>query len=171
MDPLARINLPVPEFVLPDQAGVPFRLADLHGRLVVLVFWSAECPHATRLDPHLEALAQQAGEDVAILRISDSPSAAQEEPQPSAPASGGVLLIDSQQSVAELFGALVTPHIVVIDRSGIVRYSGAPDDVTFLQRTPTRSYLDEALEAVQAGRLPAPQAVPAFGCAITRPPH
>jgi peroxiredoxin len=171
MDPIALLNLPAPEFVLPDQEGVPFQLADLRGRLVVLVFWSAECPHATRLDPHLETLARQAGQELAVLRIDSTPPAGQEEPHPSGLLWAGVILLDAQQSVADLFGALVTPHIVVIDRSGIVRYSGAPDDVTFQQRTPTRSYLDEALEAVQSGRLPDPQAVPAFGCAITRRPR
>jgi peroxiredoxin len=171
MDPVALLNLPAPEFVLPDREGVPFQLADVRGRLVVLVFWSAECPHATRLDPHLETLAQQAGQELAVLRIASSLPEAQDEPNPSGLPWAGPLLFDVQQLVADLFGVLVTPHIVVIDRSGVVRYSGAPDDVTFRQRAPTRSFLDEALDALRSGGLPEPQAVPAFGCAITRRPR
>jgi hypothetical protein len=42
------------------------------------------------------------------------------------------------------------------------------DDVKFRQKNPTRFYLDEAIEALLAGRLPEIQEWPAYGCAIVR---
>jgi hypothetical protein len=42
------------------------------------------------------------------------------------------------------------------------------DDVTFRQRRPTRFYVDEAVEALLAERLPPVAETPAFGCAVVR---
>ncbi|MGH2627440.1 MAG: hypothetical protein ACRDHY_12405, partial [Anaerolineales bacterium] len=79
-----------------------------------------------------------------------------------------VVLLDPDQKVADEYGALTTPHIFVVDREGILRYAGAPDDASFRQREPTRSYLGEALMALIAGRLPEVQETPGRGCALVR---
>ena len=50
MDPLARVGEPAPDFVLHDLEGRTCRLADERGRILVLNFWSAECPHSERID-------------------------------------------------------------------------------------------------------------------------
>jgi len=55
-----------------------------------------------------------------------------------------------------------------VDRAGVLRYRGAVDDTSFRQRVPTRSYLDEAVDALLDGRLPTVAEVPAFGCSIIR---
>lgn len=78
------------------------------------------------------------------------------------------VLQDADCRVADLFDAQTTPHVFVIDRNGILRYRGAVDDVTFRQRTPTRFYLDEAVEALLAGAFPTLTESPAYGCAIVR---
>jgi hypothetical protein len=79
-----------------------------------------------------------------------------------------VVLHDEQQLVAELYAALTTPHFFLIDRCGILRYQGAFDDVTFRQRQATQAYLQQAVEAVLAGRLPEPAQTPPYGCTIIR---
>jgi hypothetical protein len=65
-----------------------------------------------------------------------------------------------------MYGAKATPHFFVIDGDGLLRYSGAFDDVTFRQRTPTHTYLKDAVEAVLRGEAPNPAQTPAYGCAI-----
>mgnify|MGYP003520782221 CR=1 FL=1 len=70
--------------------------------------------------------------------------------------------------VADLFAAQTTPHVFVISREGILCYRGAVDDVTFRHRSPTRFFLDEAVESLLVGRLPAQMESPAYGCAIVR---
>jgi hypothetical protein len=56
----------------------------------------------------------------------------------------------------------------VIDATGILRYRGAFDDVTFRQRTPARFYLKEAVEVLLAGKLPDPAETQPYGCTIVR---
>lgn len=79
-----------------------------------------------------------------------------------------LVLLDAQHAVADLYEALTTPHVFVIDRDGILRYRGAVDDVTFRQRQPARLFLDEAVEALLEGRFPALTETPAYGCSIVR---
>ncbi|HLF82403.1 MAG TPA: hypothetical protein VI410_11595, partial [Anaerolineales bacterium] len=78
------------------------------------------------------------------------------------------LLLDPDQVVADRYGAQTTPHVCLIDAAGILRYAGAPDDVTFGRPRPTRSYQGEAAAALLAGREPPLAETPAFGCAIVR---
>ncbi len=79
-----------------------------------------------------------------------------------------MVLHDAHGAVADLFEAQTTPHVFVIDREGILRYRGSVDDVTFRQRTPTRFYLDLAVESLLEGHLPALTETPAYGCTIVR---
>ena len=52
MDEQPRINndLPAPDFTLPDLNSDHHSLSDFFGRIVVLNFWSAECPWSSRAD-------------------------------------------------------------------------------------------------------------------------
>ena len=79
-----------------------------------------------------------------------------------------IVLLDAGHTVADLYDAQTTPHFFVIDREGLLRYRGALDDVTFRQRTPTRFFLDEVVESLLAGALPALTETPAYGCTIVR---
>ena len=79
-----------------------------------------------------------------------------------------ILLHDVNQQVADLYGAITTPHLFVIDVEGILRYQGAFDDVTFRQRTPTQNYLKMVVEALLQGKPPNPSQTPSYGCIIVR---
>ena len=79
-----------------------------------------------------------------------------------------MILIDADHRLADIYEAQTTPHIFVIDREGILRYRGAVDDVTFRQRIPSRFFLEEAVDALLAGRKPPVEDSPAYGCAIVR---
>ena len=79
-----------------------------------------------------------------------------------------IVLIDADHVTADLYEAQTTPHVFVIDRNGILCYRGAVDNVTFRQRKPTRFFLDEAVEALLEGHLPALTDTPAYGCTIVR---
>ncbi len=145
------------------------RLRDLRGKIVILNFWSCECPHSERTDRALMAMFVQWRDDVVLL-----PIAANRIETPEAMAEAArirrlpIVLVDTEHVVADLYEAQTTPHVFVIDREGILRYRGAVDDVTFRQRRPTRFYLDEAVEALLDGRLPAVAETPAYGCTIVR---
>jgi hypothetical protein len=79
-----------------------------------------------------------------------------------------IVLIDADDVVADSFDAQTTPHVFVIGRDGVLRYRGAVDDVTFRQRTPTRFFLDEAVESLLDGHSPTLTETPVYGCTIVR---
>jgi peroxiredoxin len=164
-----KVNRPAPDFELPDLDGVLHRLSDYRGRIVVINFWSCECPHSERTDRAILAMVVQWGEDVALLTIASNRIETVEAVQQAAIARHvPLVLLDAKDEVADLYEALTTPHVHVIDRDGILRYRGAVDDVSFRMRKPTRFFLDEAVEALLDGRLPVMAETPAYGCTIVR---
>ncbi len=146
-------------------------LGDYRGRIVVLNFWSAECPHAERTDHAIVACLPQWGEEAALLTIACNSNEPDEMIASVARQRGlPVVLRDGDHSVVERYEALTTPHVFVLDRQGILRYRGAVDDVSFRKREASRSYLQEAVEALLKGRLPEIEETLPFGCAIVRYP-
>ena len=166
---LVQINAPAPDFELPDTHGNLHTLNAYRGKIVIVNFWSAECPHSERADHSTMACLVQWGGEVAMLSIAsnrsesvwDVESVAETRRLPT-------VLVDAEQVVADLYEAQTTPHVFVVDREGILRYRGAVDDITFRHRKATRFFLEEAVEALLDGRLPELQETPAYGCAIVR---
>ena len=157
----------VPDFSLPDLEGRIWRLSELHGRMVIINFWSAECPWTARADGPLVELAEQY--NGSLLTIAANASESDELLSASAQERGvAPVLLDRAWLAADLLDAQTTPHVFLVDPNGILRYQGALDDVTFRQRTATRSYLGEALAALKEGRNPDPAETPAYGCTIVR---
>ncbi|MBI2330899.1 MAG: redoxin domain-containing protein [Chloroflexi bacterium] len=177
------INEPVPDFKLPDLNGKTHRLSDYRGRIIIVNFWSCECPHSERTDKAIMAMfvqhmhravrfqraVQVWQDDVTMLSIASNRNESAEALKEAAESRRlPTVLHDADCSVANLFDAQTTPHIFVIDRDGILRYRGSVDDVTFRQRKPTRFFLDEAVESLLTGQLPTLTESPAYGCVIVR---
>ena len=176
------INHPTPDFELPDLEGKVHHLSNYRGKIVIVNFWSCECPHSERTYKaimamfvhHLHRAAAQRAEqvrrdDVVMLSIAANRSENVEALKTVANARHlPTVLIDAQCFVADIYEAQTTPHVYVIDREGILRYRGAIDDVTFRKRTPTRFFLDEAVESLLEGRLPTVTESPGYGCTIVR---
>lgn len=160
-----------PVFELTGLDGQVYRLADQRGKIVVLVFWSAECPWSRQYDAWLSAQASRwAAEGVELWAVASNVNEPREslaqvvsERQLTFP-----LLLDEGCRVADLYGAQTTPHVFVIDPAGRLVYRGAIDDRTFRQRTATVNYLEQTLQAIRQGRRPSPDETPAYGCAIVR---
>lgn len=164
-----QLNFPVPDFELPDLDGAIHRLSDSLGKIVIVNFWSCECPHSERTDRAILSMFVQWRDDVSMLTIASNRSENIEAIKTAAEARHlPSVLLDTDCRVANLFDAQTTPHVFVIDREGILRYRGSVDDVTFRQRTPTRFFLDLAVESLLAGHSPELTESPAYGCAIVR---
>jgi thiol-disulfide isomerase/thioredoxin len=163
------LNELAPEFTLPDLDGRIHMLSDYRGRIVIVNFWSAECPHSERFDTDITACLAQWGPDVTLLSIASNAN----EPDGLLAAVARqrkipVVLRDAGQMVAGRYGAQTTPHAFLIDRQGNLRYRGAVDDVSFRQRVATKFYLKDAVGTLLAGYLPEVTDVQPFGCAIVR---
>ena len=163
------LNESAPDFELPDLDGKLHRLSDYRSKIVIVNFWSCECPHSERTDRALMAMSVQWAENVAMLSIASNRSESIQSMEEAAKARRlPIVLMDADHFVADLYEAQTTPHVFVIDRDRVLRYRGAVDDVTFRQRKATRFFLDEAVETLLEGYLPALSETPAYGCAIVR---
>jgi peroxiredoxin len=163
------LNHFAPDFMLPLTGGGRFALADWRGQIIVLNFWSAECPWSRRADVAL--VYRQLSWDPKGVRILGIASNRNEtEAQVRAEAQSRHLKYpvgyDFDQNVANLFQVKTTPHFFVLDRQGYVRYSGALDDVTRPGQKPSTIYLDEAVTALLAGRPPNPLTTAPFGSPV-----
>lgn len=163
------LDQPAPDFELPDLEGHRRRLSDYRGRIVIINFWSCECPHSERTDRDILALCVQWPDDVVLLPVAPN---AIETPQALAEGARShhlpVVLADEGHAVADIYEAQTTPQVFVVGRDGTLRYRGAVDDAAFGRRRPTRFYLDEAVEALLDGRNPPVAETRPFGCAIVR---
>lgn len=169
MDTMIPNDQPAPSFTLPDLKGKLHSLDHYQGEVVVLNFWSAECPHAERADRELTSYLDQWDNQVTLISIASNVNEPQELLQRVADERGLPLVLhDPSGQVADLYTAVTTPHLYVLDQDGIVQYQGAFDDVTFRQRTPSQLYLRQAVEAILAGRSPNPAQTSPYGCTIVR---
>jgi peroxiredoxin len=166
---LMLINSLSPDFSLSETSGHIHRLADYRGHLVVLNFWSAECPWSERADIHLRAVKNRLAEQIVILPIASNLNETAEIITQAIQQRGiDFVLLDVVCKLADAYAAQTTPHAFVIDGAGVLRYQGAVDDGTLRKRNPERFYVEEALLALAEGRLPTVQETNPYGCTIVR---
>ncbi len=160
------------EICLPDIHGQEHCVAQWRGHIVVLVFWSAECPVSREYDEHyfIPRYSTWQAEGILVFGVDSNANydvariqAAVAERQTPYP-----ILRDEGHRLADLLAAQTTPHVFLLNPEGRLVYAGAVDDRSFRRKVPTRVYLDEALAAVKAGRQPDPAVTPPYGCTIVR---
>lgn len=78
------------------------------------------------------------------------------------------VLQDANPSVADLYSAVTTPHVYVIDFEGNLHYQGAFEDTNFRQRVPTKQCMKSAVDVMLASDQPNPSEVLSYGCSIVR---
>lgn len=171
--PNVQVGEKLPEGIcLPDLEGHVRCLDEWRGHVVVLVFWSADCPVSREYDETyfiprypewqrqgivLIGIDSNAHYDMARVREA---AQARRVPYP--------ILRDEGHRLADMLGAQTTPHVFVLDPEGRLVYAGAVDDRTFRKKQATRVYLDDALAALRDGKPPDPAVTPPYGCAIVR---
>jgi peroxiredoxin len=183
----AAIGLPAPDFALPDTDGKVLKLSSLRGRIVILEWFNPDCPfvrHAHTKGP-LKDLAKRVSNDKLIwLSINSNAPGKQGhgvERNRSAKQEYGMtnrLLLDESGKTGQAYGALKTPHLFVINASGLLVYRGGLDnapigvvdnDRPHAPGNPANAlerYLENAL-ADLAHNLPVQLAdTPAYGCTV-----
>lgn len=162
------------EFDLPGVDGKTYMLRYFHNReIIVVVFTCNHCPYAQAYENRLIALANEFSKKAAFVAISSNDAA--KYPQDSfenmkirAKEKGFPYpyLYDESQETARAYGALVTPHIFVFDKSGRLAYQGGVDDNWENPAAVTKSYLADALGELAAGRNVTKKTAPVIGCSI-----
>ena len=169
-----------PQFEVPDTTMRKRRLAEFKGKMVVLEWTSASCPfvraqYESAVMPELQRWSAAQGV-VWLSVISTHPSRrdylAPDKAQAMHRARGGApaaLLVDSEGTMGRAYGAVVTPHMFIIDPKGDIVYSGAISDnptMSAKEARASRNYVKAALEDLAAGRKVATPSTRPFGCTI-----
>lgn len=161
------LNLPAPIFTLQDLSGNTISLDDLRGKIVVINFWSAECPWVSQVDPVIVGYLQTWGDAVRMVNIASNTHEPLEMVEKEATKRNlPLVLLDPTQETARTYGAVTTPHLFVVDGEGTLRYQGAFNDRTFRNRNPSQWYLKDAVDALIAGNQPDPGETQPYGCTI-----
>jgi len=160
-----------PDFSLPMVGGGRLTLSELRGKIAVINFWSAECPWSRRADVVLvyrHITWEQKG--VRILGIASNVNEPEEEIRYEVENRHVKypILLDPDQKVANLYKAEITPHFFIMDRQGVLRYTGALDDATAGRRRPKVIYVDRAVTALLQEKTPNPTVTSPYGCSIIR---
>lgn len=75
-------------------------------------------------------------------------------------------LVDETQEVAKAYGATNTPHVFVLSGDLKVVYIGTIDDNSRKAEAVTKRYVEDAVDALLAGKTPAVTKTKAIGCGI-----
>lgn len=172
--PLA-IASPVIPFALPGTDGTVHRAEDYAGAPVFgVIFHCNHCPYAQAWEDRLIAIQQEyapRGVRFVLINANDPikyPSddfahmtqRAREKRYPFP------YLFDETQEVARAYGATRTPEIFLFDRTGTLRYHGAPDDNYEDPAAVRHHYLRDAIDALLAGTTPGTPETKVVGCTI-----
>lgn len=162
-----------PLFELPGPSGAVTRLDPVAHAASVVVFTASGCPYALAWHDRLQEVAREyAACDVAVLQVLSNDET--DHPEDSLTgmavrlAAGdvaGPFLRDADQAVAQAYGATATPHVFVVDRDGLLRYSGALDG-DHDDPGQRAGWLRAALDDLLAGRPVARPVTSPAGCSI-----
>lgn len=161
-----------PNFQGRDAQGVQYRLSDYAGKIVVLEWSSPECPYSRRYYQNgtLDALYEHARKN-GIVWINIVPKLQKLTPAQvlaQRDATKNITILDQQLDISSAYGATTTPQIFIIDRHGVLSYSGAIDSTAMLKTTGRKAipYTRNALDDLLAGRPVRTSITRAFGCYV-----
>lgn len=174
------IGQPAPAFSAVDTTGKTRSLAEFKGKTVVLEWTNDGCPYVKKHygAGNMQKLQQDAAAEgtVWLTIISSAPGkqgyvdgAGADKLTTSRGAKPAAVLLDPKGDVGRAYEAQTTPHMFVIDKTGVLRYMGAIDDQPSTEATSVpkaRSYVREALAAVKTGAKVAEAATDPYGCSV-----
>ena len=172
------IGKKVPDFRLPNVLATndkerEVRLYDIKGKkAIVIIFAATRCPIYNDYNQRIVELAKAySPKGVQFLAINSNHIEPTEEVIEHAKKHGYSfpVLKDEGNRVADLYQAKVTPEVFLLDSNFVLRYHGRIDDSQNPARV-TRRDLQEALDAILAGKEPPVTETRAFGCTIKRVP-
>ena len=172
---LVPLGTPAHDFELPSADGATVKLADLDGRVLLVMFLCNHCPYVRHVERAMGAMAAEyADRGVAAVGICSNDLEAYPEDglagmaeQAGRAGFGFPSLLDETLRVAAAYRALCTPDLFVYGADRRLAYRGAFDDSTPRNGNPvTGALLRDALDRVLEGQpVPEPHR-PSMGCSL-----
>ncbi|MGP8214124.1 MAG: thioredoxin family protein [Bacteroidia bacterium] len=168
--------------------AIDFKLKNIDGKMVsladykdakgfIVVFTCNHCPVAKAYEDRIIALDNKyrpLGYPLVAINPND-PNAVPEDnyetmqQRAKAKNYGFPYLVDETQNIAKTYGATCTPHVFVLQKSGtdyIVKYIGAIDDNRDDPSAVKEKYVENAVDALLAGKPITKTSTKAIGCGI-----
>lgn len=164
-----------PDFYLKGVEGKWHSLGDYRGaNALLVVFTCNHCPYAlAKFGRMNEIFAKYSKLGLKMVAINpnsnpDYPDDSFENMEKLAAEQGFGFdyLYDETQDVAKKYGAVCTPDPFLFDSSSRLAYHGRFDDALSPEKEPTKFDMETAIDAVLAGRKPAPDFIFSQGCSI-----
>ncbi len=175
-----RVGEPAPAFTGTDNLGKTHTLADLKGKFIVLEWHNQGCPYVGKHygSGNMQRLQQEwTAKGVAWFTVVSSGPGQQGYVTPAQSqqyvkaqnAKPTAVLLDPTGEIGRKFDARTSPHMIVIDREGIVVYNGAIDDrptTDVADVAGATNYVSAALADAMAGRPVATPSTQPYGCNV-----
>jgi peroxiredoxin len=177
------VGKPAPLFTAVDSNGKSWSLAELNGKVVVIETTNHDCPYVRK---HYTAKNMQTQQREAaakgVVWLTSASSATGEEGYVTASqaneltrsrdAAPAAVLLDPQSRIARAYGATVTPHMYIIDASGILVYKGGIDSIPssdIADIPKAKQYVRIGLGEVLAGKPVSDSSTRPYGCSLKYP--
>jgi alkyl hydroperoxide reductase subunit AhpC len=176
----ARVGEKAPDFTATDSNGVQHTLSEYAGKFVVLEWHNNGCPYVRKHynSGNMQKLQKEwtARGVIWLTVISSAPgmqgyvTADQENAyMKQVGAAPTAALLDPTGKLGHLYDAKTSPHMFVINPSGVLIYDGAIDDkpTTDLEDVPVATnYVSQALEEAMAGKPVTMATSRPYGCSV-----
>ncbi len=177
---VAKVGETAPAFTTSATNGQSVSLADQRGKVVILEWTNHDCPYVRK---HYESGNMQALQKemtaqglIWLTLISSSPGTQgyvtpkqADELTATRKANPTAVLLDPSGVVGKTYGATNTPHMYIVDKTGLLVYAGAIDDRPTTRRADVQgahNYVRAALEDMTAGRAVQTPVTRAYGCTV-----
>jgi len=177
---VAKVGEAAPGFTTTATTSKGVSLADQRGKIVILEWTNHDCPYVRKHydSGNMQTLQKEiTGQGVIWLTLISSSPGTQgyvtpkqaDELTSTRKANPTAVLLDPTGVVGRAYGATNTPHMYVIDKSGLLVYAGAIDDrpTTRPSDVPVaHNYVRAALDDMAAGRPVQTPVTRAYGCTV-----
>jgi peroxiredoxin len=173
------VGKPAPDFTATDINGKTVKLSDYKDKVVVLESYNLDCPFCHN---HFQTGAMQelqkdmTAKGVVWLMVNSvNPNNSSHRTPEQARAewteeklNATAWIDDSSGKLGHLYGMKTTPHMFVIDKSGVLVYDGAIDDQPTPNHDPRKAnnYVRAAVEKTLAGEKVSVSETKPYGCAV-----
>lgn len=179
-DNKAKIDETAPNFTLKDSHGKSHSLSDFAGKYIVLEWINYDCPFVKKHydgDDMQKLQKEYAEKGVIWLAICSSAPGKQghfdndeiNKRIKSHKAKYTAYLIDENGKVGKMYGAKTTPHMYIIDKSGILRYAGAIDSIKSTDKADVakaKNYVKTVFDELLNGKPVSEKTTAPYGCSV-----
>jgi peroxiredoxin len=166
-----QVGKPAPNFNVTDIHHKTHQLADYKGKIVVVENYNLDCPFVVnhyRPGAMQKLQTEAAGQGVVWLVVNSSyaDSARLAKEAQSQKIQTATVVHDPAGQIGKTYGFKTTPHLLIIDKSGVLVYNGAIDDQADPDHDPlkARNYVREGLQQLKAGQSPSVAQTKPYGC-------